>query len=82
MPRPSAAVPSRDEWRTALDDCLGYPTPWCSRSLELGSDYFTFADKLDTTLRGIGRRQVREAEEQAAIILTFSSIPDVLLAYG
>ena len=56
------------EWRTALDDCLGYPTPWCSRSLELGSDYFTFDDKLDATLRGIGRRQVREAEEQAAMI--------------
>ena len=66
------------EWRTgALDDCLGYPTPWCSRSLELGSDYFTFDDKLDATLRGIGRRQVREAEEQAAIGSTpCSSIPD------
>ena len=26
------------------------------------------ADKLEATLRGIGRRQVREAEEQAAMI--------------
>ena len=34
----------------------------------MGSDYFTFADKLEATLRGIGRRQVREAEEQAAMI--------------
>ena len=34
----------------------------------LGSDYFTFADKLEATLRGIGCRQVREAEEQAAMI--------------
>ena len=43
----------------------------------LGSDYFTFADKLEATLRGIGRRQVREAEEQAAIGSTpCSSIPD------
>ena len=34
----------------------------------LGSDYSTFADKLEATLRGIGRRQVREAEEQATMI--------------
>ena len=34
----------------------------------LGSDYFTFADKLESTLRGIGRRQMREAEEQATMI--------------
>ena len=30
--------------------------------------HFTFADKLEATLRGIGRRQVREAEEQATMI--------------
>ena len=56
--------------RTALSDCLGcpHPTPGWGGSLQLGSDYFTFADKLEATLRGIGRRQVREAEEQAAMI--------------
>ena len=37
-------------------------------NLQLGSDYFTFADKLEATLRGIGRRQVQEAEEQATMI--------------
>ena len=53
-----------------LYDCLGcpHPTPGWGGSLQLGSDYFTFADKLEATLRGIGRRQVREAEEQAAMI--------------
>ena len=58
------------DWRTALSDCLGcpHPTPGWGGSLQLGSDYFTFADKLEATLRGIGRRQVREAEEQAAMI--------------
>ena len=55
---------------SALSDCLGCPhlTPGWGGSLEMGSDYFTFADKLEATLRGIGRRQVREAEEQAAMI--------------
>ena len=58
------------EWRNALSDCLGCPdpTPGWGGNLQLGSDYFTFADKLEATLRGIGRRQVREAEEQATMI--------------
>ena len=58
------------EWRTALSDCLGCPdpTPGWGGNLQLGSDYFTFADKLEATLRSIGRRQVREAEEQATMI--------------
>ena len=58
------------EWRNALSDCLGCPDPtlgW-GGNLQLGSDYFTFADKLEATLRGIGRRQVREAEGQATMI--------------
>ena len=42
------------DWRTALSDCLGcpHPTPGWGGSLQLGSDYFTFADKLEATLRG------------------------------
>ena len=58
------------EWRNALSDCFGCPdpTPGWGGNLQLGSDYFTFADKLEATLRGIGRRQVREAEGQATMI--------------
>ena len=44
------------EWRNALSDCLGCPdpTPGWGRNLQLGSDYFTFADKLEATLRARG----------------------------
>ena len=37
------------DWRTALSDCLGcpHPTPGWGGSLQLGSDYFTFADQLE-----------------------------------
>ena len=58
------------EWQNALSDCFGCPdpTPGWGGNLQLGSDYFTFADKLEATLRGIGRRQVREAEGQATMI--------------
>ena len=54
----------------SLSDCFGCPdpTPGWGGNLQLGSDYFTFADKLEATLRGIGRRQVREAEGQATMI--------------
>ena len=41
----------------------------------------SFADKLEVTLRGIGRRQVREAEEQAAMINSLMRV-DPGLYYG
>ena len=39
------------EWRNALSDCFGCPdpTPGWGGNLQLGSDYFTFADKLEAT---------------------------------